>query len=131
MQEIVEYHGHNCYIRTSVMCFIKCIKNFTETDYTEEFLTFIRNEKNGSGVMLSARIQRLCRRHNIDIGCFGGTRINPRNITERNKALFLQNNLLCLIWKSIDISFSKAKKELKNNFNVVDFVISQVYVKVF
>ena len=26
MQEIVEYHGQNCYIPTSGMCFIKCIK---------------------------------------------------------------------------------------------------------
>ena len=26
MQKIVEYHGQNCYIPTSGMCFIKCIK---------------------------------------------------------------------------------------------------------
>ena len=26
MQEIVEYHGQNCYIPTSGMCFIKCTK---------------------------------------------------------------------------------------------------------
>ena len=35
MQEIVEYHGRNCYIPTSVMCFIKCINYFTKKDYTE------------------------------------------------------------------------------------------------
>ena len=29
MQEIVEYHGQNCYIPTSGMCFIKCINYFT------------------------------------------------------------------------------------------------------
>ena len=28
MQEVVEYHGQNCYITTSGMCFIKCIKYF-------------------------------------------------------------------------------------------------------
>ena len=44
MQEIVEYHGQNCYIPTSGMCFIKCINYFTKIDYTEEFLTFIRSE---------------------------------------------------------------------------------------
>ena len=41
MQEIVEYHGQNCYIPTSGMCFIKCINSFTKKDYTEDFLTFI------------------------------------------------------------------------------------------
>ena len=45
MQQIVEHRRQNCYIPTSGMCCIKCIKNFTEKDYTEEFLTFIRNEK--------------------------------------------------------------------------------------
>ena len=45
MQEFVEYHGENCYIPTSGMCFIKCINYFTKKDYTEKFLTFIRTEK--------------------------------------------------------------------------------------
>ena len=30
MQEIVEYHGHNCCIPTSGMCFINCINYFTK-----------------------------------------------------------------------------------------------------
>ena len=30
MQEILEYHGRNCYIPTSGMCFIKCINYFTK-----------------------------------------------------------------------------------------------------
>ena len=30
MQEIVEYHGRNCYIPNSGMCFIKCINYFTK-----------------------------------------------------------------------------------------------------
>ena len=57
MQEIVEYHGQNCYIPTSGMCFIKCINYFTKKDYTEEFLTFIRTEQRRSNVMTSARNQ--------------------------------------------------------------------------
>ena len=56
MPQIVEHHGRNCYITTSRMCFIKCIKYFTEKDYTEVLLTFIRNKKHRSGVMTSARI---------------------------------------------------------------------------
>ena len=70
MQEIVEYHGQNCYIPTSGMCFIKCINRFTKKDYTEEFLTFIRSEQRRSNVMTSARVGSFCRKYNINIGCF-------------------------------------------------------------
>ena len=56
MQEIVEYHGQNCYIPTSGMCFIKCKEYCTKKDYTEEFLTFIRSEQRRCNVMTSARI---------------------------------------------------------------------------
>ena len=82
LQEIVEYRGKNCYIPTSGHCFIKCNKYFANKDYTEEFLTFIRSEKYRSGVMISARIQPICRKYNINIGCYDATRKNPRNNTQ-------------------------------------------------
>ena len=62
MQEIVEYHGQNCYIPTSGMCFIKCNNYFTKKDYSEEFLTFIRFEQRRSDVMTSVRLQPICRK---------------------------------------------------------------------
>ena len=117
MQEIVEYHGRNCYIPTSGMCFIKCINYFTKKYYTEEFLTFIRSEQRRSNVMTSARVGSFCRKYNINIGCFDGTRINPRNITQRDTALKIHNNHFCLIWKSDRISFNQViENELKPNF---------------
>ena len=128
MQEIVEYLVNNCYIPTSGMCFINCINHFTKKDYTEEFLTFHGKRSN---VMTSARIQPFCRKYNINIGCFDGTRKNPRNNTQRNTSFFIYNNHFCLIWKSHGISFDKAKKELKDNFKVVDNVISDKHVKIF
>ena len=132
MQEIVEYHGQNCYIPTSGMCFIKCINYFTKKDYTEEFLTFIRSEQRRSNVMTSARIQPFCRKYNINIGCFDGTRINPRNLTQRNTALKIHENHFCLIWKTDNISFNQVMEdELKPNFKVVDNVISDKHVKSF
>ena len=132
MQEIVEYHGRNCYIPTSGMCFIKCINYFTKKDYTEEFLTFIRSEQRRSNVMTSARVGSFCRKYNINIGCFDGTRINPRNITQRDTALKIHNNHFCLIWKSDRISFNQViENELKPNFKVVDNVISDKHVKGF
>ena len=81
--------------------------------------------------MKSARIQQFCGKYNINIGCFHGTRIYPRNITQRDTLLFKYNNYFCLIWKSNGISFDKAKKELKFNFKVVDIVISDKPVKSF
>ena len=132
MQEIVEYHGQNCYIPNSGMCFIKCIKYFTKNGYTEEFLTFIRSEQRRSNVMTSARVGSFCRKYNINIGCFDGTRINPRNLTQRNTSLFIYNNHFCLIWKSNGVSFNQViENELKSNFKVVDNVISDKHVKSF
>ena len=132
MKEIVEYYGQNCYIPTFGMCFIKCIKYFTKKDYTEEFLTFIRSEQRRSNVMTSARVGSFCRKHNINIGCFDGTRINPRNITQINTALKIHNNHFCLIWKSNGIRFNEViENELKPNFKVVDNVVSDKHVKSF
>ena len=44
----------------------------------------------------------------------------PRNIKERNKALYLYKNYFCLIWKSQGVSFIKAIEELKPNFKTVE-----------
>ena len=131
MQETVEYHGQNCYIPTSGMCFIKCKNYFTKKEYTEEFLTFIRSEQRRSNVMTSARIQPFCEKFNINIGCFDGTRINPRNLTQRKTSLFIYNNHFCLNWKSNGISFEKTITELKDKFKVVDNVKSDKHVKSF
>ena len=128
-QDFVAYIGNNCYIPTSGNCFIKCINYFTKKDYTEEFLTFIRTEQRRSNVMTSARVQLFCRKHNIIIGRYDGFRVCPRNITQRNKALKIHNNHFCLIRKSDGVSFDKAIKELKDNFKVVDNVISDKHVK--
>ena len=132
MQEIVEDLGQNCYIPTSGMCFIKCINHFTKKDYREEFLTFIRSEQRTSNVMTSATVGSFCRKYNININCFDGTRINPRNITQRDTALKIHNNHFCLIWKSENISFKQLKEnESQPNFKVVDNVLSDKHVKSF
>ena len=43
----------------------------------------------------------------------------------RDSALFLYNNLFCLIWKSQRVSFNQAVQELKNNFKVVDNYVTE------
>ena len=128
-QDIVEYIGNNCNIPTSGNCFIKSIKYFTEKDYTEEFLTFIRTEQRRSNVLTAARVQPFCRKHSINIGCYDGFRVRPRNNTQRNIAIKIHNNHFCLIWKSDGVSFDRAIKELKDNFRAVDNIISDKHVK--
>ena len=128
-QDIVEYIGNNCCIPTSGNCFIKCINYSTKKDYTEDFLTFIRNEQRRSNVMTTARIQPFCKKHNINIGCYDGIRVCPRNITQRNIAIKIHNNHFCLFWISYNVSFDRAIRELKDNFKVVNNVISDKHVK--
>ena len=43
MQEIVEYHGQNCYIPSSGMCFIKCIDYFTKKRFHRKIFNFYSN----------------------------------------------------------------------------------------
>ena len=81
--------------------------------------------------MASARIQPIGRKYNINTCYYDGFSVYPRNITERNIALETHNNQYCLIWKSRGISFHHAIKELKDNSEVVDSVISDKRVKSF
>ena len=81
--------------------------------------------------MTSARIQPFCKKYNINISCFDGTRVNPRNLTQRNTSLFIYNNHFCLIWKTDGVSFDRAIKKLKDNIKVVDNVKSEKHGKSF
>ena len=95
--KIVEYHGRKCFIPTTGNCFKECNNFLTGKDYIEELLKFIGTEQRRSNVMTSAGIQPFFKKNNINISCLDGTRINPRNNTQRNKTLFIHNNHSCLI----------------------------------
>ena len=60
--DIVEYIGENCSIPTSGICFIKCNKYLSGRDFMNEFSTLIRDERRGSIVMTSARVQPFCKK---------------------------------------------------------------------
>ena len=79
--------------------------------------------------MTSARTQPFCGKYNVNMGCYCGFRVCPRNITQRDIVLKIHNYHFCLIWKSNGISFDKAINELKDNFKIVDNVISVKHVK--
>ena len=74
--------------------------------------------------MTFRRIQQFCRKYNINIAFFNGKEVCLKNNTEKNIASKLHKKHFCLIWKSNGISFSKKIEELKNNFKIVDSVIS-------
>ena len=79
--------------------------------------------------MTKARIQAFCRANNINLRYFDGERVFPRSVTDRNNALYLYNNHFCLIWKSEGVSFIRAIKELKDNFEIDDNHITEENVK--
>ena len=75
--------------------------------------------------MTKARIQPFCRANNFNLGYWDGERVFPRTVTNRDSALYLCNNHFCLIWKSENVSFKQAIKELEDNFKMVDNYITE------
>ena len=122
---IIEYRGNNCYIPTKGYCFVKCNNFITGQDYKQQYLDFIRNEKRRSNIMTLARIQPFCRANNINLGYYKNDRVFPRSVTNRDAALFLFNNHFCVIWKSENVSFKQAIRELEENFKIVDNYITE------
>ena len=127
--EIIEYRGNNCFIPSNEYCFVNTINFLTGQDFKQQYLDFIRSEQRRSNIMTRARIQPFCRANNINLGYFDGERVVPRSVTDRNTALYLYNNHVCLIWKSDGVSFIRAIKELKDNFETVDNYITEENVK--
>ena len=82
-------------------------------------------KKTRSNIMTKARIQPFCRANNINLGYFNIDRVFPRTVTNRDSAVYLYNNHFCLIWKSHGVSFNQAITELKANFKMVDFYITE------
>ena len=111
----IDYRGNNCYIPTKGYCFVKCINYLTGQDYKQQYLDFIRNEKRRSNTLTMARIQPFCRANKINLGYYNNERVFPRSVTTRDSASFLFNNHFCVIWKSENVSFKQAIKEIEEN----------------
>ena len=79
--------------------------------------------------MTMARIQPFCRANKINLGYYNEDRVFRRSVTQTNIALYLCNNHFCLIWKSENVSFKQAFKDLKDNFKIVDNYITEENVK--
>ena len=84
----------------------------------DQFSEILRNKKRRSKIMNQASIQSSCEALNVDIGYLSGKK--SIFVTEENIALYVYNNHYCVIWKSSDVSFDRAIKELKSNFKRVD-----------
>ena len=75
--------------------------------------------------MTIARMQPCLGKFGVNLGYYDGKKIWPRNITERNIGVKLDDYLFCLIWKSEGVSFNQAIKVLKDNFKTVDNFITE------
>ena len=64
--------------------------------------------------MTTARSQPCLKKLGIDLGNFNGDRVYPTTVMNRDNALFLYNNHICLIWKSEGVSFNQTIRELKD-----------------
>ena len=81
--------------------------------------------KKRSNTMTMARIQPCLRKLGFDLGYYNGDRVFPRTVTNRDSALYLYNNHFCVIWKSENVSFKQAIRELDENFKMVDNYITE------
>ena len=79
--------------------------------------------------MTKARIQPIFRANNNNLGYFDGDGGFSRSVTNSNNALYMNNNLFCLIWKSEVVSFNQAITELKDDFEVNDNFLTEENVK--
>ena len=106
-QQNFENHGNNCYIPNNCYCFIKCKNFLTKSDYKEQYLDFIRIEQRQSNIVTQARMQPCLRKIGIELGCFDGTRTNPRKDAEGKKlyiytiiiSVFFGNLKMLLLFK--------------------------------
>ena len=129
-REIIEYPGKKCYIPTKGYCFVKCIIFWLSEDYKQLYLDFIWNEKRPSNILTKANIQPFCRANNNNIGYFDGLKVFARSVTERNIALYLENNHFCLIWRSEGVSLNDVEKsDWKDKFKKIDTYITEENVK--
>ena len=118
-------------IPTSGNCCKKCNDKLNKKDYTEEFVSFLRDEKYRGGSMRISRIHHFYKKHNFYIGYFHGSRLVPRRITETVICLYIHENHFCVKWKLQNVSFNKTIDEKKSNFRVVDSILCNRHVKCF
>ena len=69
--------------------------------------------------MTSARFGPNCRKRSVSISCFDVSSLNLGSITERNIASLIYRNHFCFFWEINGISVSKAREEVKTNFNAL------------
>ena len=67
--------------------------------------------------MTKARNQPFCLAHDNNIGYFLGKDVFPKSSTEKNEALYANNNLFCLNSKSDGVSFKRTIEEIKSENN--------------
>ena len=129
---ILEYEGKNCYIPSGNGCFLKCINNIFDKDFSIEFFEFIKSYKRRTNVMARCRIPEFCKRYKIDIGIYdlNSKRILPWTVKQKNICVHIHKNHYSVIWKKNREDFLlNGLQEIKNNFKYVKNIINENNLK--
>ena len=96
---ISENEGVNCHIPSENGCSLKCINNIFKEDFSMEYFDFIQSIKRRTNVLTRCRIPKFCERYKIQIGIYDpkSKRIFPRTVKQKDKCVFIHNNLYCVI----------------------------------
>ena len=70
--------------------------------------------------MASAKIQPYCKKHNINLREYDPKqKMNQRfSLKERRACLYIHRNHFCVMWETINITFTDTIKEVEKNLNM-------------
>ena len=113
--KIVESDGNNCFIPTKVFSFINCINYLAGKEYKQQDLDFLRIERRRFNIVTMVRIQPLCRANTINFGYYNSKEVRPK-VYKKEKKLYIENKIFCLIWNSQGVRFISSYARIKNKF---------------
>ncbi|ESO98766.1 hypothetical protein LOTGIDRAFT_158712 [Lottia gigantea] len=119
LKKIKEYIGINCYIPSDGYCFVKCVNNVLNEDYTREFHDFINSfsKSNRKGVMTSARISEFDEKFNTYFQIYmpKHRHFQPKRVSEElDWVFYLYKSHFCLIRRN---NKTLGIKEIEDNYD--------------
>ena len=129
--KIIKYRGDLCYIPEENECFRKCLEYISKNDLSKEHRDFIKESRKNMNLITAAKIQPFCKKYNINLGVYKKDQrtILLKLLKERRICLYTYKNQFCLIWKTMNTTFTDAIRELEANFEYEANHISEDILK--
>ena len=82
-------------------------------DFSQQYRDFIKESQGNKNIKTSAKIQPFCKKYNLNLGVYNikQQEILPRSVTERGACLYIHKNYFCVIWRTINTTFTHAIKK--------------------